>query len=174
MQRNQVTFGILLQQPQFSVSCILWLHLFREKYENLVEDNYTVEETRRVGVMQMSRVSSYSDCECDQQMQVSMQVGTRNLTRNPYSTPPPPHPPPLSYTFNSFDISPNPNPKRNTSNQREKINLNTTSDLLNSETSLFSNPDDCILNVIAVKIPAFYLLESRTSQYHFFYSKMLH
>ncbi|XP_071852660.1 uncharacterized protein [Apostichopus japonicus] len=47
----------------------LQLEKLREKYENLVEDNYTVEETRRVGVMQMSRVSSYSDCECDQQMQ---------------------------------------------------------------------------------------------------------
>ena len=42
----------------------------REKYENLVEDNYEVRP-RRVGVMQMSRVSSYSDCECDQQMQVT-------------------------------------------------------------------------------------------------------
>lgn len=52
---------------------------YREKYEQLVEENYKVEETRRVGVMQMSRVSSYSDCECDQQMQVSMQVGNRRV-----------------------------------------------------------------------------------------------
>ena len=35
----------------------------------MVEDNYPVEPRSR-GVMQMSRVSSYSDCECDQQMQV--------------------------------------------------------------------------------------------------------
>lgn len=47
----------------------LQLEKLREKYEQLVEENYKVEETRRVGVMQMSRVSSYSDCECDQQMQ---------------------------------------------------------------------------------------------------------
>ncbi|XP_038053085.1 ras and EF-hand domain-containing protein-like isoform X2 [Patiria miniata] len=46
----------------------LQLEKLREKYENLVEDNYEVRP-RRVGVMQMSRVSSYSDCECDQQMQ---------------------------------------------------------------------------------------------------------
>ena len=44
----------------------------REKYEQLVEDNYSVQEPKRVGVMQMSRVSSYSDCECDQQMQVGV------------------------------------------------------------------------------------------------------
>ncbi|XP_022096472.1 ras and EF-hand domain-containing protein homolog isoform X2 [Acanthaster planci] len=48
----------------------LQLEKLREKYENLVEDNYEVRP-RRVGVMQMSRVSSYSDCECDQQMQVT-------------------------------------------------------------------------------------------------------
>ncbi|XP_072016609.1 uncharacterized protein [Amphiura filiformis] len=46
----------------------LQLEKLREKYESMVEDNYPVE-SRRVGVMQMSRVSSYSDCECDQQMQ---------------------------------------------------------------------------------------------------------
>ncbi|XP_071796071.1 uncharacterized protein [Asterias amurensis] len=46
----------------------LQLEKLREKYENLVEENYEVRP-RRVGVMQMSRVSSYSDCECDQQMQ---------------------------------------------------------------------------------------------------------
>ncbi|XP_071478302.1 uncharacterized protein [Diadema antillarum] len=47
----------------------LQLEKLREKYEQLVEDNYSVKEPKRVGVMQMSRVSSYSDCECDQQMQ---------------------------------------------------------------------------------------------------------
>ncbi|XP_033118571.1 uncharacterized protein LOC117118166 [Anneissia japonica] len=49
----------------------LQLEKLREKYESLVEDNYHKKsEPKKVGVMQMSRVSSFSDCECDQQLQV--------------------------------------------------------------------------------------------------------
>ncbi|XP_071957057.1 uncharacterized protein [Antedon mediterranea] len=48
----------------------LQLEKLREKYESLVEDNYHKRsEPKKVGVMQMSRVSSFSDCECDQQLQ---------------------------------------------------------------------------------------------------------